>query len=145
MRALMKNSTLLRLYRMRLKIAGVQNILEMIQAVSGIIDAGRLERARPAMQMPFRHLLFALSVRCGRLLEDIDMQLDASQPSRRIREGELAEIREFVSAKRKEISQAQALLEKGSLNAAFHRLAKSKEGIKELAERMDGLIESRLQ
>jgi hypothetical protein len=130
----------LRIYKIRLQLAGVQNILDMVQVVASATNASRLEKAKLATQRPFRYLLFALAVRCSRLLEVISLQLETVQPSGKITEMELSGIKEFISAKRKEVSHAQTLLEKGALNAALNKLAKSRAGIHELAEKLDTKI-----
>ena len=133
------------LYRVRLKIAAVLNILEMISVAASITSPELLEKGKPSRHVPFKNLLFALTVRCAGLLEGITFYSPAIKRNSSLGEAELSELEDTISAKRKEIAEAQRLLEKGMLAPALSRLAKSKLGLAELAEKLDAKIESRIK
>ena len=133
------------LYRVRLKIAAVLNILEMMGVAASVTDLKLLEKGKPSRHAPFRTLLFALTVRCAGLLESAAFYSPAIKRNSSLGEAELSELEDTVSAKRKEIADAQRLLEKGMLAPALSRLAKSKLGLAELAEKLDAKIESRIK
>jgi len=132
------------LYRVRLKIAAALNILEMISVAASVTDTKILEKGKAGRHRPFRTLLFGLAARCATMLETIFFYTEAIRASRSLSESELSEMKNLISAKRKEIAQARRLLEKGRLSAAFHMLAEAKGGLSELANKLDVELEQKL-
>ncbi|HQT45284.1 MAG TPA: hypothetical protein PLO51_04850, partial [Candidatus Micrarchaeota archaeon] len=93
----------------------------------------------------FRTLLFGLTVRCASMLEGAAFNVPAMKASGTLDEAEISELEAIISAKRNEVAMAQWLLQEGMLARAFSKLAKSKSGLAELAEKLDGVIENRLK
>jgi hypothetical protein len=133
------------IYRVRLKIAAVLNILEVANIVASVTDRAVFERGKPEYHLPFKMMLFGLVTRCERMLESIDFHTQVVSASSALSEAELAELGAAISAKRGEIRDVQGLLERGEIPAAVDSIAKAKGELLAIARKLDRKIEKRLR
>jgi hypothetical protein len=133
----MRKNEALRLYSMRIRLAALLNILDVVGVVSSLIKQSETARAKLRKQTYFRNLLFALDARCMRLLEGISYHAEGRGKEHKLSEIELIKIAEFIHSSKRELVQSQELLEKYSISEALEKLEKAKVGLAELAEMID--------
>jgi hypothetical protein len=133
----MRKNEALRLYSMRIRLAALLNILDVVRVVSSLIKQSETTHAKLRKQTYFRNLLFALDARCMRLLEGISYHAEGRGKEHKLSEIELIKIAEFIHSSKRELVQSQELLEKYSISEALEKLEKAKVGLAELAEMID--------
>jgi len=134
----------LRLYKIQLRLVAISNILDSASAISLLTNPKHLKRGKSEYQAPFRVLLFALTVRCARLFEEVSYHLTKIVGSDEIWGKEGTEKVRFIESKRKQLSRVQELLEKKSLDAAIEGLVETNIGLEEFEESLEADIQRRI-
>ena len=128
-----------------MRLEAVSNILEVASSMSFFINPKYVAPGKSKYQAPFRDLLFAITVRCARLFEEVDYQLIHIVETQDIWKEEGIEKIRFIRSKRQQISRVQELLEKKSLVAAIEGLVKTNTGLKEFEGSIDAELQKRMK
>ena len=141
----MAGTVIFRIYKARLRLAAVASILEVASIVSPLADFDSLSRMKLARQAPLRSLIFALCARCARFLDDACYNLELSGGAKRKGAFDPRAALETLQGKKARVAESQRLLEKGETAAAIKMLAGTKDGLEELAGRMDAALERKIR
>ncbi|MEM4272502.1 MAG: hypothetical protein QXH30_02840 [Candidatus Bilamarchaeaceae archaeon] len=140
-----RNTALLRLYTIRLRLAAILNILEVINVVSSMMDVSELRHRKLKRRANLTGLLYALTVRCIRLIDEMSLHAGAIENRGWLPASKCPGMLETLSAKKRELGQAQAFLEQRSLCDALKKLSSANVGLDALARQMDEELEAKLR
>ena len=133
-----------RLYKIRLRLAEIQNSLETIAIMRQMAREEFLTPGKSKYQAPFRNFLFAFAVRLNRISDEINFHVEAlransassSQFAGDLASGWLV----FIHKEKRIFRQAQVLLEGHHTTEALRKFDEAADGLNEICREIDALF-----
>lgn len=134
-----RENAVLKLYKARLRMAVVNNILETIELTCSLVsNMEEIASSKIKHRAAFMNLLFILTIRCERLFEEVLLFLHNIADAQDFVAGnKTIEWIELAESKRKQLLKAQEALQKHRIIEGVEILKSAANGVKEFEKSIE--------
>lgn len=140
----MRKDEIARLQKIRLNMAVIMNMLEVMQTVGSLSKPEHIAKGKSKYQTPFITALFALAMRCSRLLEEVCFKADLLASESAGLGIDFAARSRFLAARQKEVLDAAQLIRAERIGNALLKLAKARAGLGEFCAELDCCMQKKM-